>query len=193
MIRHGETDWNASGKLQGGTDIPLNSNGISQAKECSDFLKTLEWDVIVTSPLRRAKETAEIINQKLNIPFFEMNEFKERHFGDAEGMTLQERNAVFPDKIFPNQEDRKVLNSRVMAGIHEINQRFKERKVLLIAHGGVINSILAALSDGEVGSGKTKLVNACISNIQFQQEQWKIKEFNQVSHLSEFSRKEDLN
>lgn len=52
LIRHGETDWNALGKLQGRTDIYLNSKGILQAKECSQFLKASQWHVIITSPLK---------------------------------------------------------------------------------------------------------------------------------------------
>lgn len=59
--------------------------------------------------------------------------------------------------------------------------------MLLVAHGAVINTILATLSKGEVGSGKTKLINACISNIQFQEEKWNVREINQVTHLSYYN------
>lgn len=59
LIRHGETDWNVLGKVQGRTDIPLNSTGIVQAEKCAELLKLSKWDVIITSPLKRAKETAE--------------------------------------------------------------------------------------------------------------------------------------
>ncbi|MFB4169410.1 histidine phosphatase family protein [Virgibacillus sp. JSM 102003] len=184
LIRHGETDWNASQKLQGATDIPLNRKGILQAEECAAFLESSQWDVLITSPLTRAKQTAEIINEKLNIPFAEMAAFKEKSFGDAEGMTPQERLEKFPDKIFPNQEDEQSFKERIMTGIHEINQSYHGSMVLLVAHGAVINSILGTVSDGEIGSGKTKLVNACISNIYFQEEKWNVKDFNQASHLS---------
>lgn len=190
LIRHGETEWNALGKLQGRTDIPLNETGILQAEECSEFLKTIQWDVIITSPLKRAKQTAEIINKNLNLSLIEMKEFVERDYGDAEGMLLEERTATFPDKSYSNQEDRLNLNNRVMAGIQEINQRYAESNILLIAHGAVINAILAVLSNGKIGSGKTKLNNACISNIHFHQDRWRIKDFNQISHLSKYNEKE---
>lgn len=184
LVRHGETDWNALGKIQGRTDIPLNSTGIQQAEECGEFLKATEWDVMITSPLKRAKQTAEIINQYLHLPLEIMDEFVERYFGDAEGMTLEERMSVYPDRQYPNQEDRQTLEKRVMEGLYKINQKYKNGKVLLVAHGAVIHSILTILSDDEVSIGNTPLLNACISNIHFQQDKWKIKNFNQVSHLS---------
>lgn len=187
LIRHGETDWNSLGKLQGRTDISLNNNGILQAKECSQFLKGFQWDAIITSPLKRAKETAEIINNDLSLPLIEMDEFIERSFGDAEGMTIEERLATFPNRNYRGQESRKSLNKRIISGINAINQEFVNKKVLLVAHGAVINTILAEFSNGEIGSGKTKLINGCISNIEFIQDKWKINDYNQVKHLSQYS------
>ena len=61
IVRHGETDWNAQGRLQGRTDIPLNENGKVQAMKCGEFLAQNNWDAVITSPLKRARETAEII------------------------------------------------------------------------------------------------------------------------------------
>jgi uncharacterized phosphatase len=187
LVRHGETDWNSLGKLQGRADIPLNNIGILQADECREVLKSSKWDVIITSPLKRAKETAEIINKELKSPIIEMVDFIERYYGNAEGMTVKERLTAFPNRNYLNQEDRKILTKRVLDGIEKINQLYRGKKVLLVAHGAVINTILAQFSNGEIGSGKTKLVNACISNIEFIKEEWKIKDYNQIGHLSQFS------
>jgi uncharacterized phosphatase len=189
LVRHGETEWNALRMLQGSTDIPLNNTGILQAEECSQFLKNSSWDIIITSPLRRAKQTAKIIKTNINVPFIEMAEFKERHFGDAEGMTKQERRKKYPDKIYPNQEDYSIFSNRIMGGLQKVNEQYKDKKILLVAHGAVINAILTTFSNGEIGSGKTKLINACLSNIHFEKDKWKIKDFNQTSHLSNYSRK----
>jgi uncharacterized phosphatase len=98
-------------KLQGRSDIPLNSNGTLQAEQCRQFLKNSQWDLIITSPLKRAKQTAEIINKDLNVPLIEMEEFLERNYGDAEGMTINERLSAFPTKNYPNQEQRDSLKS----------------------------------------------------------------------------------
>lgn len=184
LVRHGQTDWNALGKLQGKTDIPLNKTGIRQAEECSHVLQPEDWDALVTSPLKRARETGEIINQKLKLPVIVLDQFMERHFGEAEGLNVEQRTAMFPDKHYPGQEDLHIFRERLMDGLEHIKQEFPDGRVLLVAHGAVINELLAVLSNGELGPGKTLLGNACISNIQLQQEQWKILNYNQVSHLS---------
>lgn len=144
-----------------------------------------DWDLIITSPLQRAKRTAEIINNSLQLPLVEMEDFAERHFGQAEGMALDERNAKFPDKNYPDQEEQESFNNRVLTGIQKVSQMYPNKKVLLVAHGAVINSILLQLSNGDIGSGKTKLMNACISNIHYKEDKWSIKDYNQTSHLSE--------
>lgn len=187
LVRHGETDWNLSGRLQGRTDIPLNNTGVIQAKECSQLLKGTHWDVIITSPLKRARETAEIISKDQNIIPVQMKDFLERSFGDAEGMTVQERLSAFPKRNYPRQETREDLNKRIISGINKINLEYHNERVLLVAHGAVINTILANFSNGEIGSGKTKLINGCISNIEFTQDEWKINDYNQVKHLSHYS------
>jgi len=184
LIRHGETDWNAQGKLQGKTDIPLNHTGKRQAEECGEFLNADDYDILIHSPLIRAKQTAEIINEQLGLPMVEMRDFAERSFGDAEGMTIEERNRKYPDHHYPNGETRTSFNERVMEGIAKVNQQYLNQRILLVAHGAVIGAILSVLSNGEVGSGKTTLLNGCISNIHFQKEKWEIKDFNQVGHLS---------
>jgi uncharacterized phosphatase len=187
LVRHGETDWNAQGRLQGSKDIPLNETGILQAKACSEHLKDLSWDFIITSPLKRARDTAEIINGKLDLPLMVMEEFMERHFGDAEGMTLQDRRAIFPDKKYPNQESKSSLNKRIMEGIHKINQQFSNSRVLVVAHGAVIDAILTAFSP-EATHGISQLQNGCISHLHFAQDNWQVKGVNQVSHLLSYTR-----
>lgn len=183
LIRHGETDWNAQGKIQGKTDIPLNAAGIEQAQQCGAYLSASDWDLIITSPLQRARRTAEIINETLDLPLVEMEEFAEKHFGDAEGLTFEERALTFPDRLYPNQEDNDFFHERLAAGLKIIHDRYPNKRVLLVSHGGVINAILAKLSAGEIGSGKTRLLNACLSHIQFDQNHWVIQNYNQVSHL----------
>ncbi|ANU23265.1 histidine phosphatase family protein [Planococcus donghaensis] len=183
LVRHGETDWNVQGKIQGKTDIPLNAEGIKQAMRCAHGLTDANWDIIITSPLKRAKRTAELINETLQLPLMEMPQFEEKHFGDAEGMTYEERALTFPDRHYPNQEDNQLFAERLSSGLEIIHERFKNKRVLLVSHGGVINALLGTLSNGEIGSGKTRLLNTSFSHIQFDQTNWVIKNYNQVSHL----------
>ncbi|MDX8044497.1 histidine phosphatase family protein [Gracilibacillus sp. S3-1-1] len=193
FVRHGETDWNALGKIQGQTDIPLNNTGRSQANECGLYLQDFHWDVLISSPLKRAKETASIINKYLDLPITEMDDFRERSFGDAEGMTVEERMEVFPDGIYPHQESIEALTERIMQGMAKIDHIHKGKKVLVVAHGAVINAIFTHLTDGEIstGTGKkvSRLANGSISHVQLVDETWQIKHFNQKDHLSAYSAK----
>ncbi|WP_077623919.1 histidine phosphatase family protein [Sediminibacillus massiliensis] len=189
LVRHGETDWNLQGKLQGETDIPLNETGIQQAEECREYFKEAKIDRVIASPLTRAKQTADIINKELAKPIEIMEEFRERSFGVAEGMPMDEREHLYPDRNYPGQEDFEAFRNRVMAGINKVTERYLDEELLLVAHGGVINVILSTISNGQIGSGKTKLINACISNIQLLKEGWKVHDYNQTTHLSKFKMK----
>lgn len=181
IIRHGETDWNKNGKLQGRTDIPLNNIGISQAKQSGEFLSKNNWDYIITSPLKRAKQTASTINLKLNLPVYEMDEFIERSFGKAEG-TYIDKNSLNND--IPKQELLSSLNARILKGLNKINNRFEGKRVLLVTHGAVINSLLTNVSDDTIKIGTFNLANACISYIIYT-DKWIVKEFNRTDHLIE--------
>lgn len=94
LVRHGETEWNTVGKLQDRENIKLNKNGIQQAEKCGLYLREKQWDIIISSPLSRAKHTAEIINTYMLIPvdLIEMDNFIERDYGMASGLTTEERN-----------------------------------------------------------------------------------------------------
>ena len=150
LVRHGETDWNKAMRVQGTTDIPLNQTGKEQAEEARVFLENSDWDILITSPLSRARQTAEIINQNMRLPIVEMDVFKERGYGDAEGLTPDERERQFPGlREYPNQEPKTAGTHRVLPAMNEVLKKYPKTHVLLVAHGGVINSILAHLSGGD--------------------------------------------
>ena len=100
VIRHGQTDWNLLGKIQGQTDIKLNDTGRNQAKETGMQIQNEKIDLIITSPLKRAKETAEIINKNFNVSIIEDDRLLERKYGRNEGSTkedIQEMEKKNPD------------------------------------------------------------------------------------------------
>jgi uncharacterized phosphatase len=184
LVRHGETDWNRLGKLQGHTDIELNATGLCQAHACAEALMQLPYELVITSPLKRAKQTATIIANKKALPIVEMPQFIERNYGDAEGLMPEERAMKFPDLNYPNQESREALTQRVLLGLEQIRLQFHAQRLIVVAHGAVINSILAALSQNEIGSGKTKLKNACLSMIHYVENHWEIINYNMDTHLN---------
>ncbi|WP_409250824.1 histidine phosphatase family protein [Bacillus sp. SCS-153A] len=185
IVRHGQTDWNKERRLQGRTDIELNETGELQARQARDFLKDGEWDIIVTSPLKRARRTAEVINESLGIPLIEAEEFAERNFGEAEGLLIEESRRKYPNGGSPGQESREEVLSRVLVGIDKIQKDYPDKNILLVAHGALIGILLENLSEGEFVYGETHLINACINTIHYHDSKWNVKEFNQTSHLSE--------
>lgn len=150
ITRHGQTEWNVLGKIQGQTDIELNDTGRAQAKETSESIKGEKIDLIIVSPLKRAKETAEIINSKFNVEIIEDRRLMERGFGECEGMTRDERSklkVVTPEiediwnyntnvDVY-NMEPMKDFCSRVYELLDEVIEKYKDKNLLLVTHGGV--------------------------------------------------------
>lgn len=106
-----------------------------------------------------------------------------RH-GEAEGLTAEERASRFPTRNYKNQESKESLIKREFEGLHTIQQNYHVKKVILVAHGAVINSILAVISNDEISSGKTKLANAGLSHILNVDGEWQIVSYNQTTHLN---------
>lgn len=164
LIRHGETEWNRIGKVQGREDIPLNDTGRSQAKECAKALQGSGIRTIITSPLSRAVETAKIIaddDDRIEIILDE--DLIERDFGELSGMTYDRK------KYFDNFDQAKavepmdVLSKRLINCIRRYAEKYLNQDIVMVSHGAAINSVLTVLSKGEQGYGKTRLKNACIS------------------------------
>ncbi len=185
MIRHGETNWNKEKRIQGKTDIPLNETGKSQAEICCAAAKQFKPTVLVTSPLARARVTAEIINQNLKLPLHKMSAFVERSYGDAEGMTIEERNHFFPDRdAIPNVEPFEELKRRGMKGLEEICKKYPDERVLIVSHGALINALLSVISKGELGTGVTFLENTSITKFAFENGEWRVVDYNNTAHLA---------
>jgi uncharacterized phosphatase len=188
IVRHGQTDWNLKGRLQGQTDIPLNETGRKQAEECREFLKDMDWDVVVTTSLRRARETADIINEAHNLPIIEMNEFKERYFGEGEGLTREVREQKYPDFVFPGMEPDEELYERIEAGLQEVTKQFPDKKVLMVSHGAVIHAIIKRYHLDGSKLEEFRLFNGCLTNLRFKEEAWNVDDYNVTDHLIEFKK-----
>lgn len=162
LIRHGETDWNRQGRFQGVEDIELNGTGVLQAKACAEALRALPVDKVVTSPLKRAKKTAEIIASRLGAALTVEEGLTERDFGKMSGLTKAEREAFAASGEDPKMEPFDALADRMMAAVEKYAG---EECAVLVSHGASINAVLARLSDGAFGTGKTILKNTCLNKL----------------------------
>ena len=179
ILRHGQTDWNSIGKLQGREDIDLNEFGRIQALQIAEYFAKESFDVIVSSPLKRAYETAQIIALKTGIPDIHIFEdLTERCWGSASGLLPEERHSKFPNGVIPDQEEFEAMRMRGMNALVKIVQEFEGKKIIIVSHGGIINSMLYSFSQGDFGSFKTRLANACINKIIISDSIWNVEFYN---------------
>ena len=147
LVRHGETEWNRERRIQGSTDIPMNDTGRDQAHATAARLDTAGWDAVVTSPLSRARETAEIIAHRLALPAPRVEpELAERRHGTLEGLTGEERRALEAEAVpIEGLESRVSVVSRAVPALLRLGARHPGGSVVAVTHGGVIQSVLLHL------------------------------------------------
>ena len=171
LIRHGETDWNSLGKYQGREDIPLNKTGIEQIQRVANYLKKSKWDEIVTSPLSRAKMSAEIIRKEIGLrEIHEEADFMERDHGKISGMTKEEAQRIFPDGNYEGMEPTEKLQDRTIKALMKWAEHFNGKNIIIVSHGAALNSILSGLSGNKIEMGKAISRNGCITLLEKQED-----------------------
>ncbi len=148
LVRHGVTDWNYEGRAQGHTNIPLNAEGRRQAEAVAVRLATEPWDHIYSSPLLRARATAQAICRRTgHEPILEAR-LVERDMGVAEGTIEPERQLRWPGATWnslPGLETNEHLAQRGLEVFTEIARRHEGQRVICISHGAMINAFLRAI------------------------------------------------
>lgn len=178
LIRHGQTDWNIEGRFQGHEDIPLNAQGVEQARACGEALKSVRFSSIQTSPLVRAKATAEWIARYQRCKVTENRALIERHFGQLSGLTREQREAFIATGQPDGVEPRESVVKRALKVMDDLEQVYSHEAVAVVTHGAWINSFLSAITNGQIGSGKTLLKNACINHLKKDGPNWEILIYN---------------
>lgn len=158
ITRHGETDWNQQGILQGWTDVTLNALGRRQARQMAASFDRTGFNAIWSSPLLRARETAEIIAPLIRLPIPKLHAgLMERHFGVFQGIPkaeLAELNPVElqlilkrnPDGHFEGGETMDEFADRILATLVDIGAFYQGSKVLVITHGWGMDVITRHIS-----------------------------------------------
>jgi uncharacterized phosphatase len=142
LVRHGETDWNVKGLIQGQSDIPLNKTGLLQAGQAADWLAgNGKWDRLYSSHLMRAQKTAEIIGNYLNLDLILDQDLMERGFGTLEGLTIEERTYLYPasrenESSVPGLEFREDFKARVVKAFETIVREVIGLNIIIVSHGG---------------------------------------------------------
>lgn len=161
MFRHGQTEWNINLRLQGTADIPLNKTGIDQVAQAAAFIG--DWDVLLTSPLARARHSAEILSPALNLEPVVSERLLERSFGIGEGMTYEQwRQRYAQLESIPGAESETSVFSRCQKLLDEIKLEHSGKRVLVVTHGALIRFVLNLVTDNELPPKGERLMNASL-------------------------------
>jgi len=148
LARHGQTDWNVEGRMQGGTDIPLNATGRKQAAALKDHLKGVRFDAVYSSTLSRSRETAEIVRGQ--VPLTSLPGLAERRFGKFEGLLSNapdtgpefERRRWDPKDALDGGESWVAFTDRVRSTLQTIRPKHPSGTILVVGHGGTNQAVL---------------------------------------------------
>jgi len=197
LTRHGETEWNRQLRFQGHKNSDLTDKGILGAELLADRIEEIDIDYIISSPLMRAYHTAEIAKGNKNIEIIKHEGLMEINLGDFEGMSYTEIKAKHPKMLesiekdplnnrYPNGENLKEFYNRVLKAFKEIIEKYKNKTILIVAHGGTLKCIEAyirgfTLSNDWIGN----VVKNCSLSYIEANENNEIKEifYNDTRHL----------
>ncbi len=193
LIRHGETIWNKEGRVQGMTDIELNADGVEQARLLALSLKDHSFDAIHSSPLKRALQTAEIINEYHQKQIHTHDDLMEMNTGDLEGLSFEELAARDKDLLkkmitdpasveMPNGESINQLLERAWRAMEIIISRGEN--ALVVSHNFIIAAIICRIKNIRLNEFLTACVgNASKTIIKLQNGGFFVENFNDQSHL----------
>ena len=197
LVRHGETDWNVERRLQGHTDISLNTSGLEQASQMAQALKemNLQFDVLYTSDLQRARQTAKAIENLYPVTAITNSALRERHLGALQGLSLNDAPLVEPElwKIHLSRDLHHDMHGgesivqfaeRIRCALEELRQKHVGKTILLVSHGGALDMMYRVASNQALEADKAVTVpNASLNWISHDGSSWKVERWADTSHL----------
>lgn len=182
LLRHGQTDWNIDLRLQGSTDIPLNETGRNQARLAASVLNREDWDVIIASPLSRAKDTADIVALELGMNVVVVPELIERSFGVAEGLDHASWRKLYEShQHIEGLESLEDLRTRTVQLLDLIANEYSGQRVLAVSHGAFIRKVLTIVTNSELPREGERLSNASLNKFAHADGLWTITDYRPES------------
>ena len=181
LLRHGETVWNREGRMQGHRDVPMTEKGRKQVEEAAKRIREMgvSFDAVLSSPLQRARLSAEIIADALGCPKDRIEiwpELIERSFGRAEGMTLSEAKKEYPDGCYPGMETPDQILFRAKRALDRLTSSFPGCTVLIAAHGMILKAVMAAASSRAFDDAAVPIVGpASVSLIEYENGRFRLQ------------------
>ena len=193
LIRHGRSTWNAEGRIQGQADPPLDDVGGDQARQLGERLLANPPIALYTSPLRRARETAEIIGARLGLSPVVDERLQEYDVGDIAGLTWEQVVTRCPgvatdwengeEPSIPGEEGREHFRTRVLAAFEAIGSPHPGEAAGVVAHGGTLGTYLIHLLGLSVSYAPFRFDNGSLSVVQLDPLKPRILLLNDTCHL----------
>lgn len=195
LIRHGETEWNLSGRWQGHADSPLSPRGVAQAQALAERMRKEVTDFVFVSDLERAQHTARLAGSLAKWSFNLMPELRERDIGVLEGLTtdemLEKQPEVYqsfldggPDYQPPDGESFREFSERCFHAVECLAQKYPGKKIVVVTHGGVLGAIFRKILNIGLGAERNfALLNCSINRIQKTSNGWNLISWGDVAHL----------
>ncbi len=195
IVRHGETEWNAQGRIQGHTDISLSDIGIQQSRLVAQRLAGVSLDVAYSSDLARSAETARQILEQRNVPLHTTERLREFNKGVFEGLTPEETGQRYPDLYKASQvndldfappggESIRQTSARMNAIMTELRARHPDENVLIVGHGGALRAGFVALLELPLEANwRFAMTNCGLSVLDIYPDNAVLRLYNDSSHL----------
>jgi broad specificity phosphatase PhoE len=196
IVRHGETEWNAEGRIQGHTDIGLSEKGAEQARSLGQRLADRQIDVAYSSDLKRTSETAKLALSGRDITLNETPRLREYNKGIFEGMTLSEIQEKFPAE-YPKYlekdlsyapeggETTRDVSTRMASIFAEIKANHLDETVLVVSHGGVLRAAMVSLLGMPLeGNWSFVFGNCGLTMVDTYTDNAVLRLFNDTSHIN---------
>ncbi|QRG66132.1 histidine phosphatase family protein [Brevibacillus choshinensis] len=185
LIRHGETEWNQIRRIQGHSDIDLNEQGLRQAEQVARRFRSETIHAVYSSDLSRARVTATKIAEEFGSSVSTRTTLRERCYGQWEGLTYEEIRARFEaqDEAACGIETFEDMQQRAVTALTQLAKGHPNEAVVVVSHGGLINSFLHYVTAGEQGTGVTRIDNTGITMFRFADDRWEVLQVNDTDHL----------
>ena len=195
LVRHGETAWNAEGRVQGQLDVPLSQVGHAQARAVAAALAGERFDAIYASDLTRVRQTAAPTAERLGAPVALDAALRERHYGMFERHTYVEVRERYPAEYarfrdkdpefdFGSGESLKAFAARSLACVAALIERHAGESILVFTHGGVLEMVYRRAAGMTLSSPREfEIPNAALNRLEATPGEWRVAAWAEVAHL----------
>lgn len=195
IVRHGETAWNAEHRVQGQLDVPLNATGYAQALAASKVLAQEKFDVIYSSDLSRARQTAAPTAAHFSMEVLLDKDLRERHYGIFERLTYAEVKVRYPEDYarfearepgyaFRTGESLADFYARTVAVVSRIAKAHEGKSILVFTHGGILDKLYRFITGLPISAERDfGIPNAGLNRVEVTPDGWQIRSWADVAHL----------